>query len=269
MSLLLCRQKAQTPYCHDKLNINIWSEQELAYCIYNYPLLCVTGFIDERLFEWIEKELRMKTLSDKLRSEIRSKESFDVILVSILRECNYYDIEEVMEFTKKLAEYKKYSICELTHLEAKALFKFGNYNSAFDKLEEAVKLSEQEYRASNHRDDRSLRAHNEKKADMYCDMAAVKMQIFDEKSAVKLLETSLMTCKNERAEKMRYLIDGGGNVSDEVAEELDRTKQEAAKMAVESRAYEDTRAIFDLDKMSLIKEAKKICAVWKKSCRKM
>ena len=268
MSLLLCRQKAGRPFCHDKLNINIWSEQELCYIIYNYPLLCLGDFCTEGLFEWIDTELHLKKLADRLKDNLRTGELFENQLLLILQECNYYDLDEVMEFGKRIAEYRKFSDYELTYMKGKALYKSGNYNAAYEKFEQAIRRLEAEYRRSKQNDDKELRDHNERKADIYCDMASLKMQMFDEKSAAELIEMSLMTCSNKRANELKYLIDGSGELSDERKAELDLKKDAVRAAARESAAYKEIEAIFRKDKMTLFKEARKLAAGWKSGYRK-
>lgn len=268
MSLLLCRQRAARPLCHDKLNINIRSEQELCYVIYNYPLLCIGDFCGERLFEWIDIELHMTKLAERLKDNMHAGEIAENQLLLILKECNYYDINEVIEFGKRIADYRKCAAYELINMEGRALYKAGNFNAAYEKFEQSVKELESEYRRSTNRDDAFLRQHNEKKADIYCDMAVLKMQMFDEKAAIELTEMSLMTCRNERACELRYLIDGSGELSDEKKAGLDEKKDRIRAMARQSRAYAEVAAIFKKDKITLFREARKLAAEWKESYRK-
>ena len=69
MSFILCRQEEVThPLYIEALGVHIWSSQELCYVIYNYPLLAMDHFLDERLTEFIEKELRMTVLAARLEN---------------------------------------------------------------------------------------------------------------------------------------------------------------------------------------------------------
>ena len=270
MPLLLCRQTAELPFCHDKLNINIKSEQELCFVIYNYPILCLGDFLSERLYSWIESQLLRADLAQHLRQSERQKERAENRLVIVLRECNYYDVNEIMEFTSYMTELAGLSHAELVRKEGAALFKAGSFKSALDRLELSVKELEAEFRRTGSHDDRGLRELNEKKADLYCDMAAVKLQMFDERSAIELLETSQLTLKNERAERMRYLIDGSGELSEEVCAELDSMKDEVRQKVRAGKAYCSVLDIFEgRDTEEIFREAKKLAAGWKKDCRRM
>lgn len=269
MALLLCRQTASRPFYLSKLNINIWSEQELCYCIYNNPLLCMQSLPDEGLFSWISEELKMKKLADRLMMMTRAGEGAEAMLSEIVQECNYLDTQEKAAFIKRLSEFRDLSGYDMACMEGRALFDSGNYNAAFDCFSEAVRLLESDYRHSSKKDDAELKNHNEIKADLYCDMAAVKMQMFDEESAEKLLELSKETFYNDRALRMRYLIDKKGDLPEEELNRLDELVMKAKENARETKAYRDVEAIFELDTDSMLKEAARTAAAWKKSFRKM
>lgn len=270
MSLLLCRQTANLPFCHDKLNINIRSEQELCFIIYNYPILCLGDFCSERLYTWIEKQLSRPDLSEKLKQSERQREKAENRLLIILKECNYYDTHEIMEFAAILAELSGLSEAERIRREGRALFSAGNFKLAMDRFELSVKELESQFKKLNRYDDRDLRELNEKKAELYCDMAAARLQMFDEGSAIELLENSRLTLKNERAERMRYLIDGGGDLPEEECRELDKYREDIAQEIKSGKAYQEVLDIFkNENKEEIFKEAKRLAAKWKKECRRM
>ena len=61
---------------------------------------------DEGLFSWINEELKMKKLSDRLMMMTRAGEGADAMLSEIIQECNYLDTQEKAAFIKKLSEIK-------------------------------------------------------------------------------------------------------------------------------------------------------------------
>ncbi len=224
---------------------------------------------DEGLFSWISEELKMKKLADRLMMMTRAGEGAEAMLSEIVQECNYLDTQEKAAFIKRLSEFRDLSGYDMACMEGRALFDSGNYNAAFDCFSEAVRLLESDYRHSSKKDDAELKNHNEIKADLYCDMAAVKMQMFDEESAEKLLELSKETFYNDRALRMRYLIDKKGDLPEEELNRLDELVMKAKENARETKAYRDVEAIFELDTDSMLKEAARTAAAWKKSFRKM
>lgn len=269
MPLLLCRQKASFPFRHEELNLNIWTIEELSFLIYNYPYLCMGGFLSEGLFEWIEKGLKLKELSASLRSGRSARESQENQLVMILRECNYYDAAEIMNLKASIREFLKRDEWEQSYLKGRTLFAARVYNQAGRLINEAIRKQELEYRRTEPHDDASLRAHNLKKADMYCDVACCRLQLFDEKGAKELLTLSESTFKNERALRLRYLLDGSGDIDEETKRKLDLLKDKALKDVTETEEYKKTLEFLSQEESVLFPAAKKMVAKWKKEYRKI
>lgn len=267
MSIILCKKKADRPYYHAKLNIAVRSEQELAYIVYNYPLLCIDGFADERLFSWIENQLQNKRLANTLRVNAKAGESIENQLLCILQECSYYDVDEVVEFGKEMAKLRKCTADELVRREARLLYAAGKYQLAYEKLSESARMLDAAMRKMKNGPDKT--ALKEKKADVLCDMAVISLRMSDENKALELLISSELTYYNKRAVKMRYLINGAGDLSDEAGEELDRIKAEAAADAHNTKGYREIESLFEKDSIRILKEARLILSRWKNNYRMM
>ena len=267
MSLLLCRQKAETPFLHSKLNIGIWSEQELCYVLYHYPLLCLKGFLDERLFDWIESQLQLKKLADTLRKNMQMGESAENQMLTILQECNYYDVDEVLAFSSRMMELKKCSGAELVHMEGMLLYQAEKYSLAYEKFEESIRMLDQLIHRTG--DEEEPRKLTERKADIFCDMAVIKLRMFDRNKAQELLISSEMTYYNKRAVRMRYLATGTGELGDNEKAELDACREEALQKARESEEYRAVSGLFEKDSVKIMKEARSYISRWKNNYRKM
>ena len=72
MALLLCTRDARNPFYNEKLDIRIWSLQELCYVIYNHPLLTLHGFVTPELADWLRDELSMGFLAARIRQLMAS-----------------------------------------------------------------------------------------------------------------------------------------------------------------------------------------------------
>ena len=267
MSVLLCRQKAERPFRHDKLNINLWSEQELCYVIYHYPLLCLESFAAEPLFSWIERELQRKDLAEHLRQNRRDGESAENQLLTILQECTYYDVNEVRAFSERIQDLKRRSPYEIIYMEGRILYEAGKYHLAFEKMEDSIKELDQEFRRS--REDKQMDVLLHKKADIYCDLAVIALKMFDDKRALELLTSARMSAPNLRAERMQYLINGSGELSDAEKQELDDEKSAALAAARESDAYRQVEELFEKDKLRIFKDAAQMVKQWKNLYRSM
>lgn len=205
MALLLCRRQADTAYYHENLGINIWTLEELSYLIYNYPLLFGEDVSSERLFGWIETSLSYEKLANTLR-KMRSLAESDInIMSAILSSCNYYDETEISLFKSTLLKYTKYPLWEISYLKGKSQFKRGAYKKAYKMIHEAVDLLERDMRKQA--TDTSLKELNEKRAAMYCDLASIRMQLFDEKGALELIKQAKVSSHYKRAAKLKYLIE--------------------------------------------------------------
>ena len=255
------------PLRHDKLNINIWSEQELCYVIYNYPLLCLGSFLTEALFLWIEQELQMKELAERLRQSRKDGESAENQLLLILQDCDYYDVSEVREFGARIQELKKKPLFELSYMEAMILYRSDKLQMAYDRMEEAVRQLDQEFRQT--KEEPGMDALLSRKADIFCDMAAIRLRMFDTSRALELLASSEMCSANHRAGQMRYLINGTGDLSDMEKQQLDEEKEAARERARLSPAYKEVEALFEKDSVRIFKDADEIVRNWKRTYRAM
>ncbi len=266
MSLILCRRGADKPFSHSKLNIGIKTEQELCYVIYNYPLLCV-DMMDERLFSWIEHELNDKRLAEMLRISKRAGEAPGNQFLCILQECGYYDVNETVEFGKTVAELMKLEPYELMLKEGKLLYEAGKLAPAYDKIYEALRTLNDNIRRMKNGIDKARK--NEKKADILCDLAVLALRMSDENKALELLISSEVTYYNKRAVKMRYLINGAGDLADDEKAELDKLKEEAIQKSHESKGYKDIENLFKKDSIKILKESRQIISRWKNNYRIM
>ncbi|MBQ8932775.1 MAG: hypothetical protein IJ061_00650 [Lachnospiraceae bacterium] len=267
MSLLLCRQKAEVPFMHGKLNIGIWSEQELCYVIYHYPLLCLKDFLDDRLFDWIDTQLKLPKLADALRKNRRLGESAENQMLYILQECNYYDVNEVLAFSGRMMELKKCSGAELVHMEGRLLYQAEKYSLAYEKFAESIRMLDELIRRT--KDEEEIRKLSERKAEVFCDMAVIKMRMFDRNKAQELLISSELTYYNKRAVRLRYLVSGTGELGDNEKAELDAMKEEAARKARESQEYQAVSSLFEKDSVRIMKDARQILGRWKNNYRKI
>ena len=104
--ILTKSHKAVNPYFAEKLGINLYTGEELSYFIYNYYMLLDDDFLEDRLFNFIERELEMTELSAKLR-KWRGRVSYEELLLVILQDIHYYSSKELTEFYAKLESMSK------------------------------------------------------------------------------------------------------------------------------------------------------------------
>ena len=143
MSLILCRQEpVSSPYYIEELNIHIYSSQELAYVIYNHPLLVMEAFVDGRLAEFIRSELCMPFLAERIEKWIDGRGASDELLFLILQETSYYTPQEQAKYRQLVANLRKISADEYAKRRADYFYGLGLYGksiSMYEKILESAK----------------------------------------------------------------------------------------------------------------------------------
>ena len=105
---ILCRiKRAQHPYFVENISTNIYSIEELCYYLHNNLYLIDQTIVNEELCDWIENELELKKLADKLRNAIDKFSGIEDVVYPIIKEINYLSYEELKELNIKLAAMDK------------------------------------------------------------------------------------------------------------------------------------------------------------------
>ena len=267
MPLLLCRQKAKLPFYYEKLNVRLWSAQELCYLIVRYPLLTLGDLPTEDLLRWISRELLMPGLSARLAREQAAGESRENQLLLILQECNYYDVNEINAYRQRVMELRKYSRDDYLREVGVALFDAGRLALARDSFREACAAVDERLRKS--RDPVEKNRFLRKKAEIYLDLAAVSMRLFEERRALDEIAASELFCRTKRALRMTYLITGGGQLPDEERKAAE-AERKAAETAIETgAAYKALQEIFRKDSVKRKEETGAQLLRWKQEYRRM
>lgn len=96
--LLLCRsEEAEKPYYIKSIGINVYSLEELCYCIYNNIYLLSSDFLDDELIGFLRNETHDTWLSDELTFLKEKNAGLREIVITILLYADYYTRKEVDE----------------------------------------------------------------------------------------------------------------------------------------------------------------------------
>ena len=234
MALILCKQRASVPYYYEKLNLRIWSSQELCYLIYNFPLMVSEDFIDEDLCDWIGRELREKSLSLRLRESMENGETENNMLLMILSSCGYYTRNEINAYMDRLMEISRLDHPSYLREVGRSLFKADRLDPAYDRFEEAVRIL-----------------------------------FFEDKKALELILQSELCLKTDRAREMKYLLTGDSELSDDDKKRLDIRKEELKLKILSEEEQNGTGAIFRKDPVKALREAGELLGRLKKEYRRM
>lgn len=117
--LLLCGQEiASIPYYIESISLNVYSLEELCYFLQHNIDLVEPSFMEEELINWIQTELKMDTLSAKLRKLVAEKRGLTDFVTAIVTACNYCTKEEITILQESLEAFANKSETECRKIRA-------------------------------------------------------------------------------------------------------------------------------------------------------
>ena len=112
--VILCiGNQAKIPYYFEKLGIQVWSVEELCYCLKENVFLLDQELVSVKLADWLEKECGLQELAKSLNPLVNQKESLPVFVFKILEYTGFYDshtlngISQSLQAGASLSEFEK------------------------------------------------------------------------------------------------------------------------------------------------------------------
>lgn len=140
MRVSVCVGKyARSPYRVPGLEINVFSMEELCYCIRENAFLLDLSFLDDRLLEWIGRECGLRELANTLHPLVHKKGSLSVFAITILRYTGFFDEETIRETEKVLKQGVGLSGIEKRKNQIDYLVKNKRYRSALRGYDELLR----------------------------------------------------------------------------------------------------------------------------------
>lgn len=130
--VILCETTpATTSYIFPNTKVEVFSYEELCFYIYNNVALIEEDYLGNTMFNWIESELKMPELAEKLRL-IKNKENTDLtdLLTSILTYKEFYTIPEVKAFILQRERMKGMTKLQFRKLQADGYLRYHKYMRA-------------------------------------------------------------------------------------------------------------------------------------------
>ena len=203
MGLILCENKrAKNPLYIESLGIRLYTLEELCYVIYNYPLLIIKNFVNERLFSFLVYDLDIGL--NALLLERRSKENeYDAdVLISILSFSDYYSTQEIEKYKAVLNQFFELPRFELYDRIGRAYFENGSFGKALDFFNKSLAYSE------------GLKIENEKPLKIKLHKADAYANLFEFTKAFELYKEIFEANQdNEILKKIYFLSKFDNNVS--------------------------------------------------------
>ena len=126
---------AKTPYYAEATGIHLYSIEELAYYLYENIYLIDERMIDEKLYSWIEMELGLWKLAERLRNGRGSGNHIYNQVMVILQASEYYSEREIGELSEKIKTISGMQAQERMKYKADDLMQNENYWAAIAEYE--------------------------------------------------------------------------------------------------------------------------------------
>lgn len=137
---ICAHEMSKAPYYVEATGIPLYSVEELAYYLYENIYLIDDGMIEERLYSWIEKELGMPTLAEKLRNAAGSGIHVYNQVMTILQASDYYSSKELNALSEKIKTISGLQTQERMKYKADELLRSGSYWAAIAEYERILSI---------------------------------------------------------------------------------------------------------------------------------
>lgn len=138
MALLLCSKRAEKPFYYEKLDLHLWSLQELCYVLYHYPVLVPEDFVDQKLLHWLRDELALGQLAERLGQLQHAGADLETLVLRIQRDGNYYTERELSRYSAELKKLRELDSARLAERLGDTLFRLKRYGRAVSAYRESV-----------------------------------------------------------------------------------------------------------------------------------
>lgn len=128
---------AASPYCVPNLEINVYSMEELCYCIRENAYLLDISLMNDKLTEWIEKQCQLRELARELYQQVHKSGSLSTFVSMILQYTGFYEEKTIREIEQVLKAGAGLSLVEKRKSQIDYLVKKKHYLSAlkgYDQL---------------------------------------------------------------------------------------------------------------------------------------
>lgn len=180
---------ATTPYYLQGLGLNIYSMDELCFYLVRDSYILDSDLIDTKLCDYIEDQLKLPTIADKLRELIEKNSPVGEMVTTILELTGYCDSDEIRKIRQILVDNATLSFSRKRKLRGDRLLTSGKYARA---------IEEYQYVLSNMEKDEDI----ELKSAIYHNIATAYAQMFLFDKVVEYYKKAFDTDGNEESLKL-------------------------------------------------------------------
>ena len=131
---------AKNPFYLENAGIFVYSIEELAYVLYENIYLVDEELLGEELCLWMEKELGMTHLSEKLRAGWKGESHVYNQVMLILQTSGQYSEKEIQQLSEKIKEISSLKTQERMKYKADELAKNGGLWGAIAEYEKILSI---------------------------------------------------------------------------------------------------------------------------------
>ena len=130
-SLIRChKKKARQPYYVEGIHKNIFTIEELCYFLSHNLYLVDYTIMDERLCDWISKELELFELAKDLKRLLEERAGVETFVMQVLSYGSIYTTAELAKIQQVLEKLKNQKAVEKKKLKADTLLANGSISQA-------------------------------------------------------------------------------------------------------------------------------------------
>lgn len=137
----ICVHEAvKTPYYVEATGVRLYSVEELAWYLYENIYLIDECIIEEKLYSWIEKQLGLGKLAERLRNGKNTGIHIYNQVMTILQASEYYSEEELSELSEKVKAISGLQTQERMKYKADELMQNKNYWVAITEYDRLLSI---------------------------------------------------------------------------------------------------------------------------------
>ncbi len=271
--LILCTgELSTTPYYIVGLGVNIFSVEELCFCLVQNAYILDRDLMDEKLCVFLERQLKMKELAGTLHTLIDEEKSLGEFVTTILQEVAYCNEEEIKSVKQVLVDNASLGFAQKRKARADNLLRAKKYTLAIDEyqyvLQSIQKEEEPELFAAILHNTGCAYAQLflfDKAAFYYKEAYETKEQ---RESLIQYLIALRMTMRKEQYERLLLRYGYDEEIIKEADERMDRYRTESPTSAY-ANALTEIKTLQNIGKISeYYSSIEKTLDVWKQEYRK-
>ena len=185
-SLILChKQKAKQPYEIVRIRCRIYTLEELCYYLCNHVYLVDYTIMNEHLCDWLEEELKLNKLANKLRYQLNQNGTLEQFVMTILADSSIYTTGELSQIQDVLEQLKNQKPVEKQKYKADNLLQSGSVKSAIMAYQEII------------RGERDESVESKFYGKVYGCLGAAYGRLFLYEEAAKMYEAAFQICEEK------------------------------------------------------------------------